>query len=158
MVQAIGIIVTLFCIWKQLKLQSVTNMLSALSEFSKEWWSPEFKAARQEVCKSFREDKRPGSQAAEKICGFFETLGLHQQRKIVDTALLWDLYSYYVEHYWPMLMPVVMEMRQEDKTIFTAFEQFHDDMKMHSIKRDAPRDPKTTEVLKGFAKDELAKK
>lgn len=158
MVQAIGIIVTLWFIWRQLRLQSTANMLSALSEFSAEWWSPDLKSARKEVCQSFRDDKVMGNLAAERVCGFFEKLGLYHKRNIVDSHLAWEMYSYYVEHYWPILEPTLLDLRKDDKTIFTAFELFHKDMKHFSKKLKVPCDDKRPDVLKDFAKSELARK
>jgi hypothetical protein len=158
MVQAVGIVITLLLIWKQMRLQSAANMLRALSDFSKEWWSTELMDARKEVCKSFRDKKSPGDLAAERVSGFFETLGLYYKRNIIDTHLAWGLYSYYVEHYWPILQPTIIEMRRADKTIFTDFENFHDTMKAVSKKKNAPADIKPEEVLMEFAKSELARK
>jgi hypothetical protein len=142
MVQAVGIVITLLLIWKQMRIQSAANMLRALSDFSKEWWSTELIDARKEVCRSYRDKKSPGDLSAERISGFFETLGLYYKRNMVDSHLAWGLYSYYVEHYWPILQPAIKEMRKTDNTIFTDFEQFHNEMKAVSKRKNAPSDVK----------------
>ena len=160
MVQAIGVISTLVLIWRQIKLQGLGNSISSLTEIEAEWKSDKMAEARREICKCYLDGNAGGIQSAERIACFFETLGLYHQRKMFDTILIWELYSSYVENYWPMLKPRIQKMRDDDgdRSIYTQFEGFYDRMRSVSKKQGAPTDVKTPEVLMAFAKWELETK
>jgi len=153
--QFLTVLIGLVFIYHQLKLQRMANSLSSLAGFETSWKSPEMFAARRETCQNFCEPKKGGTQSAERIAGFFETLGLYHERKVFSTDLIWELYSFYVENYWPILKPKIVEMRKGDSTIYTAFEQLYENTKAFSRKRGAPYDSKSQQVLIDFAKSEL---
>jgi hypothetical protein len=155
--QFVTVLIGLVFIYHQLKLQRMANSLSSLAEFENSWKSQEMMAARQEICGNVCDPKGGGTQSAERISCFFETLGLYLSRKVFDRAIIWELYSYYVEHYWPILKPKITEMRKGDPTIYTAFEALHDKMRVFSEKRGAPSHEKSPEMLLEFAKSELEK-
>lgn len=157
MVQAVGVIVTLWFIWRQIKLQRVGNSIVSLSEIEDEWRSPVMAEARKEVCKSFCEGREIGSRSAEHVACFFETLGLYHQRKAFDSEVIWELYSSYVEHYWPMLATQISKIRKEDSTAYTHFEAFCTQMRKISKERNAPSN-KSRESLLAFAQKELERR
>jgi hypothetical protein len=160
MVQAVGVIITLWLIWRQIKLQGVGNSISSLTELESEWKSDKMAEARREICKCYKDGKDGGIQSAERIACFFETLGLYHERKMFDTVLIWELYSSYVENYWPILKPRIEKMRADDgdHSIYTHFEDFYDRMRVESKNHGAPTDVKTPEVLLAFSKWELERK
>lgn len=153
--QFLTVLIGLFFIYHQIKLQRMANSLSSLTAFEDGWKATEMYAARQETCKNFGENRKGGIQSAERIACFFETLGLYHERKVFETLLIWELYSSYVEHYWPILKPRIVEMRQADCTIYTAFEALYDAMNSISRKRRAPFGEKSRAQLLEFAASEL---
>ena len=56
----------------------------------------------------------------ETVLSFFEELGFFLRRGIFDLLAVWEMYSYYIEHYWPLLEPHVAELRrsENDKTFY----------------------------------------
>lgn len=157
MVQAIGVILTLYLILRQIRLQRMANTLTTLADFQRRWEANEMSEARKAICKAYREQKPLPVQSAERVSCFFEELGLYRHKKVFDKYTVWELYSYYVEHYWPLLKPRIEDMRKEDKTVYTSFEALHRETKKVSKKRGAPTDAKPPEVLAEFIKEELAK-
>jgi hypothetical protein len=157
MAQFLAILISLAFIYRQIRLQRMGNSLTTLAQFETRWTSEEMVQARKTVCTTFRDNERIGVQSAERIASFFEEIGLYVQKKVFDLDLVWELYSTYIEHYWPILEPRMSELRRNDPTVYTNFHMLHKKVKKFSAKRGAPSDSFSREQLLKFAEEELQK-
>ncbi|HEY7491888.1 MAG TPA: hypothetical protein VIH59_12375, partial [Candidatus Tectomicrobia bacterium] len=88
---------------------------------------------------------------------FFEDPGLYLKKRIFDIEMLWELYSYYAEYYWPILEPRVRELRAErkDNTWYSNFENLCKETIAYSKKQRAPYSDKTDQELRRFVASEI---
>ena len=157
MAQVFAVAISLWFIWRQIHFQRMANSLSTLAQFESRWTSQEMSAARKAVCEAFRDNARFGAQSTERVACFFEELGLHVTSKVFELAMVWELYSTYIEHYWPILEPRVAEMQKKDPSVYTSFQDLHRRIKEHSRKKKAPAGVFSHEELLDFVKEELDK-
>jgi hypothetical protein len=124
--------VSLYLIYKQIRIQSHANMLTALFELSNKWNTPHMLESRSNVSESALKDKRNRAinQDEERIASFFEEIGFYLSQGAFTAEAIWEQYSYYIEHYWPMLEPHVLEFRkaERDDTWFEQFERLYNRM------------------------------
>lgn len=158
MVQAVGVIVTLWFIVRQLKLQRLANVLSSLTALNTRWESKEMVDARKIICKAHLDGKDCGVKSTIAIAGFFEELGLYVEKSIIEEEIVWELYGEYTEHYWPILLQRMKEAQTWDESGYCFFKKLH----KRCVKLSAKADPKTAERsqedLKVFAESELKSK
>ena len=129
MLQFVVVAISLFFIYRQIRIQSHANMLTALFALAKKWDSSLMRKARRHVCKEYQEnrERRKINQHEERIASFFEEIGFFLDEGAFTPEAIWEEYSYYVEHYWPMLEPKVAEFRkvERDNTWFEHFEKLY---------------------------------
>jgi hypothetical protein len=113
--------------------------------------------ARKAICAAYREGKKCNVQSSEAVASFFEEIGLYVTKKVFEPDIVWDLYSSYIEHYWPMLKSRIEELRRDDPTPYTHFEVLHTKMHKQSVNRRAPSTTPTHEQLLEFTAEELDK-
>ena len=155
MVQAVGVIFTLWFIVRQLKLQRLGNVLTSLTALSTRWESEEMVQARKNVCKAHLDDKDCGIKSTIAIAGFFEEVGLYVQKSIIDADVVWELYGEYVEHYWPILLQRMKEAQTWDESGYRCFRELHQRCVRLSAKTDPKTEERSQEDLKVFAESEL---
>jgi Domain of unknown function (DUF4760) len=137
MAQFLVIAVTLFFINSQIKLQRLANALSSLFTLREQWRSDKMRYARKVICEN--KDKSSNKIGANEgaILGFFEEIGVYLYSGVFDEKMIWDLYSYWIEHYWIILEPHIQEYRKNasDETLFERFESLHKCMSAISRRR-----------------------
>lgn len=127
MLQFLAVSISLAFIGYQLKVQVTSNMLMALFEFSKKWRSRRLLNARKAVCESYLKNKTAGDQW-KTVANFFEELGLLVKKNVIDSDVIWEEYSFEIEHYWPILQPKINSLRRDqglDDTYFDSFEELY---------------------------------
>jgi hypothetical protein len=157
LVQSVVVAVSLYFIYQQIRIQSQANMLTALFGLATKWDSDRMIEARQQICTNHNSntESRSINVPEERIASFFEEIGLFMKKKAFTPDVIWDEYSYYVEHYWPMLEPHVREFRrvERDDSWFENFEALYNQLQqiserrgLYVIKRD---DSDVTKFIKG---------
>lgn len=157
--QFVVITLSLYGIYRQVRIQSHANMLHAMFELAAKWDSPRMIDARRQVCAAYGKDPADTSinQQEDRIATFFEEISFFLKKGAFTADAIWEQYSYYVEHYWPMLEPRVRAFRKDerDDTWFENFEDLYDKMQniakkrgVHVVKRDGVD-------MKKFARGEL---
>ena len=152
MCQFIVITISLIFIYRQLRIQRQANALSSLKSLDDKWRSINMAKARYAVCKKCGHDDKKIRHNEENILDFFEEMGLFLKRKVFDKKAIWEFYSYYIEHYWPILQPKIVEIRAEtqDKTWFSNFEYLYKKCVLVSNKKGTPDPTKTEDRIKKF--------
>ena len=109
-------------------------------------------ASRKKACENYLLDQLRIMREQSDVIGFFEDVGVYLEREVFDTESNWDKYSYYIEHYWAMYQPHIMEFRAESKdpTWYEKFEALKNKMEKFSSKRGLKVVGKTQEELKKF--------
>lgn len=157
MVQAVAVAVTLFLIHRQIRLQRLGNMLSSLQELDLRWSSDGMLSARASVCSNAFKNGVEVTDADDAVLVFFEDLGMQVKRGILDTELVWDTYSVFIEFYWPILKPIIEEQwNRGDKTLYEDFKKLYEAMAKIAKKRKTKHE-KTREELKRFAAGEASR-
>jgi len=109
-------------------------------------------ASRKKACENYLTDQLKIKREQSDVIGFFEDVGVYLERGVFDTESVWDKYSYYVEHYWAMYQPHIMEFRaaSKDTTWYEKFETLKTKMEEFSKKKGLKIIGKTQEELKKF--------
>lgn len=156
MVQAVAVIVSLIFIYRQVRIQRMANSLTTLKEFRERWDSRRLSDARAAVVSAYSSRDKKIDHTEESLLNFFEEMGLNVSRGIFDACSVWETYSYYLEHYWPILLPKVTEMRaaERDGSYFEQAEKLYSKCCAISKKRGAEA-AKTEEQLTRFITGEL---
>jgi hypothetical protein len=157
MAQFFAVAITLGFIWRQIHLQRMGNTLASLAQFESRWTSPEMFEARKAICTAFRDEAPCSVQSAERVACFFEEIGLYVSKKVFGLDIVWELYSTYVEHYWPMLQPRVLDLQKGDPTVYASFQRLHAEVQKFSKQQGAPFNTFTRDQLLEFAAEELDK-
>jgi hypothetical protein len=89
---------------------------------------------------------------------FFEEMGLYLKKGVLDSESIYEMYCFYIEHYWVFAEPRIKELRAErkDPTYFDKFELLMHAMKRHSRKRKVPIRDKADSDIRKFIERELA--
>jgi len=156
MAQFAAVVISLIFIYRQIKVHRQRNMLQAMASFDQKWGSNDFLAYRIATCERYDLGILKISRTEGEVLGFFEDLGIYLRRKVFDEKLVWDKYSYYVEHYWLMYEKHISEYRarENDSSWYDQFEYLNDEMKRHATKMKIKYEARTKEDIKLFIKGE----
>lgn len=156
MAQFFAIALSLIFIYRQVRAQRQANLLQTLDSLDNRWNSAEMLASRKKVCENYLSDRLRIKREQGDVIGFFEDMGVYLERKVFDAESLWDKYSYYVEYYWAMYQPHIMEFRAEtrDPTWYEKFEKLKDRMEKVSKKKGLSTVGKTQEEISKFINSE----
>jgi hypothetical protein len=102
------------------------------SEFQDAWAMVRAKASEFESLDDiYAFDKKVGLREVNKVCLFFEGIGILLQRKLVDTRMIEDLFGGAVARAWEKVKIGVIKARQQlkDPTIYYYFEYLYNELK-----------------------------
>lgn len=139
MAQALAVAVSLFLIYRQLRAQRLANTLSALKAMDERWNAGRLAAARAAIAMLHPSIDTKMDHHEEAVLTFFEEMAIYVRRGAFDMKSVWDLYSYYFEHYWPILFPKVKELRaiERDTTYYENAEWLYEKVCAYSRRRKA---------------------
>ena len=137
MAQFLAIAISLAFIYRQVKLHRQGNMLQAIAALDQKWGSKDYIEYRLSTCQRYDLDSLKIDRSEGEVLGFFEDLGIYLERGVFDKSLLWEKYSYYIEHYWIMYEKHISEYRaqENDGTWFDRFEYVNSEMKKYAQKK-----------------------
>jgi hypothetical protein len=155
MIQAIVVAVSLYLIYRQLRAQRLANTLTTLKAMDSRWNDGRLAVARSMICSAYPSADTNIDFYEEDVLTFLEELGIYVKSGAFDIHSVWDLYSYYIEHYWPILEPKVKDLRavEQDDSYYEKAEWLYGRICKQSIRRKA-RPRKTAEQLSRFAHGE----
>lgn len=157
MAQFLAVSVTLTFIYRQIKLHRYSNMLNMISAIDARWNSADFIKHRQDICNRYNAGNLPINREEGEVLGFFEDLGVFLKKGVFDNDVVWDKYSYYIEHYWAMYDPHIKEFRtsHNDDTWYNKFELLKNEMAKESKKNKLDNAAKTQAQITTFIGGEL---
>lgn len=157
MLQFLAVAVSLWFIYWQIRLQAQANMLQALEALADKWNSEFLLECRHEACPDHPKSSLKIGNAEGTVLGFFEDLGLYYKRGVFDIEIVWERYSYFIEHYWSMYQPSITEFRADSKDAswFSSFEELFRAVDRFSKKKGATTGLKTKEQIAKFVRGEL---
>ncbi len=156
MAQGVAVTLTLILIYRQLIAQRYANILSSIANLDQRWNSAEMRKARKALCAKHGSNNRSITQQDGLVLDFFEQMGLYLKKGVFTSDVLWELYSYYIEHYWSITQPLIDEFRlsTNDKTWYSSFQALYEAMQVQGRKRGITCDGKTQEQISQFIKGE----
>jgi len=152
MMQFIAIVFGFIFIYEQIRLQAQANMLVALQAMSEKWVSEFMLQSRAHACAEYKRQKLEIGSAVGTVIGFFEDLGMYRTKGIFDLGIVWEQYSYFVEHYWSMYREAIVKFRQdtEDNSWYSHFETLFKEFQDYSAKKNAPTGIKNKAQIDAF--------
>ena len=124
MLQCLTLVITLILVYRQVRHMRDANMLQALGGLDERWKSAEFRSFRVAACQRYGDGDLHIGRLEGEVLSFFESLGVYLRRRVFDKEILWEKYSYYVEHYWIIFRDHVEEFRTKsgDTTWYDQFQ------------------------------------
>ena len=140
MAQALIVLVSLVAIYQQIKLQTYSNWLQQLTNMRNVWESGRMISARKHTCRLYQDGDNRIGNAQGMVLGFFEELGLLLEKDTISIEFVWETYSYYIDHYWPICMANVKAFRDESKdpNWYVHFEYLWKASQQYSSRKGSP--------------------
>jgi len=115
--------------------------------------------ARFNCCKRFSEGQKEFDGSADHIAEFLDELGTYMKNKAIPDRILWEVQSWYVEHYWRMFEEHIRNVRTsyKDHSLFSEFEFMYHQMRKTSKRQNASVHERDVTELGLFADAELLK-
>lgn len=138
------------------KLQSSTHIVSTLDNFYQRWNSPEMLRARHRAAERCLAADAKYSASMQHISEYFEIMGVLVRVQAIDSKIIWDLSSTYIEGYWSMLNEKIIEVRRNmrDTSVFSEFECLYRSMKAITVSKSLPDFEHSKDDIKNFASAE----
>lgn len=159
MVQCAGVLITLFFILRQIKLQKDSHLVNSFSILQDRWNSRMMLNARRDICLRHRDNHGRLDGTMHHLCLFFEEMGAFCSKGVLDIDVVWEIYSFEIEHYWVMARDSVTNFRREQKddTFYYHFRKLYHSTKVLGGKKGAPDHEKTRDDVESFIELELRK-
>lgn len=157
MCQFFAVTITLLLILRQIRLQNDSHLVNSFALLEDRWNSLMMLQARRLACDRFRPGITSIEQPVSHIGYFFEEIGVYCKRGILDKDIVWEIYSYHIEHYWIMAKNGILSFRRDvrDDTFYKNFEYLYHEMCRIGQIKGAPNYEKTSEDIAGFIAYEL---
>jgi hypothetical protein len=157
MCQFLAVSITLIFILRQIRLQKDSHLVNSFTCLENRWNSIMMIQARRRTCERYRPGMTSITQPTAHVCYFFEELGVYCKRGILDKGIVWEIYSFDIEHYWIMVKNSILCFRRDlgDETFYNNFEFLYQEMLLMNRKQGAPLREKTSEDIASFIAYEL---
>jgi hypothetical protein len=157
MIQCVVVLITLLFILRQVKLQSDSHLVHSFAVFNDRWNSRMMLHARREICLKYKPGDGIVDGPLHHLCLFFEELGAFTSKKVLDPDIVWEIYSFEIEHYWKMASEGIKRFRKEenDYTFFFHFEKLYLQTRKLGEKKRAPIHERTEKDIASFRRYEL---
>lgn len=157
MSEVVVLTITLVFIYYQVRLSRFTGMFETLTNMRNHWNSRAMMDFRRRTCENHLRNSKRILMPEGEVLGFFEDMGLLLRKGALDKEIIWNSYSYYIEHYWSILDPNIKEFRasSKDNTWYENFAELREQMRNYSIKKKAPSQDKSEAEIRKFIETEL---
>ncbi len=159
MCQVFIVLFTFAFVLRQLKLQNDSHLVNSFDILNKRWNSETMLKARRMVCEQYEKDHDGVSGSMEYVCLFFEELGTFTASKVLNIDLVWEIYSFEIEHYWVIANDDIIDFRQNqnDNSFYYHFERLYCRILELSAAKKVPSSKRTRKEVKQFIEEELKK-
>jgi hypothetical protein len=157
MCQFFAVSITLLFILRQIRLQNDSHLINSFACLESRWNSIMMQQARRMTCERYGPDITSIDQPTSHVGYFFEELGIYCKRGILDKDIVWEIYSFHIEHFWIMAKNRITCFRRDrrDETFYKNFEHLYHEMLAINRKKGAPIHEKTSEDIASFIAYEL---
>lgn len=152
MSQFFVITISLILIIRQLRLQRDAHLVNSLATLDARWKSQLMLKARKKTCEQYSPDSKTVNQYAAQILYFFEELGMYMEKNIMTIDVIWEIYSYDIEHYWPITKNGILSLRKKsnDSSYYSNFEKLYNSIQKYNKKMKTPFTERTAEEIADF--------
>jgi hypothetical protein len=147
----------LFGVAYTIYLQNSAHVVTTLDIFHRRWNEEPMLRTRLRTCQRILDcNDNKFSQSMQHVAEFFEHMGTLVKLQAIDSKVIWQLYSWYIESYWTMFEQMIMEVRRQnrDKTAYSEFEWLYRQMEVISRNAGVPSFEKTTKEISEFARSD----
>lgn len=157
MIQCAVVVFTLLFILRQIKIQNDAHLVNSFAILQNRWTSPMMLHARRDLCLRSQRANHRLDGTVHYLCLFFEELGAFCSKNVLDPDIVWEVYSFEIEHYWVMTRDSIIHFRkaQHDMTFYYHFEKLYARTRDLGLKKGAPGHERTKEDIEGFIEHEL---
>jgi hypothetical protein len=115
--------------------------------------------ARRDNCLRHRDNNGRLDGTMHHLCLFFEEVGAFCSKGVLDIDVVWEIYSFEIEHYWVMARDSITKFKrdQKDDTFYYHFKRLYQSTQKLGRKKGAPDHEKTREDIDSFIELELRK-
>ena len=140
--QFVVVAITLFFIYKQVKIQTASHVVQSVCTIQERWHSEAMQRVRFDVCNRWNKSRENFDEfdgACEHIANFFEELGTFVKIGAIPKETMWDVQSWNIEYYWGMLKNGIEGNRKEcEEYVYSDFENLFRTMREISDGKGAP--------------------
>lgn len=157
MSQCAVVLFTLLFILRQIKLQNDAHLVNSFAILGDRWNSPMMLHARRDICLRSKAGQSHLDGTMHHLCLFFEELGAFCSKNVLDPDIVWEIYSFEIEHYWVMARDSITHFRkaQGDKTFYYHFERLYKLTQSLGEKKGASIHERTRDDVANFINHEL---
>jgi hypothetical protein len=150
--------VTLFLIYIQVRVQTASHVVQAMTTIMSRWNSEALLRARRRVCQQWLSGNREFDGVSIFVADFMEELGIYLRIRAVPVREMWEAQSWYIEHYYWMFHPGMIQSRKDtkDQNLYTQFESLYGRMNDLNRKHRSPTFERGEQELRVFAESEVA--
>ena len=141
---------------RQLRLQSTSHLVSTVHVLDEIWKHDSMIRARYMACESWLNGNVKADATVEHIFEFLEQIATYYKLGALSKEAIWEMYSWYIEHYWQMFGQGVSELRdrRQDPTLYCEVESVVKILHIISRERQAPTNLSIAELV-DFAQREM---
>jgi hypothetical protein len=147
----------LFGVAYTIYLQNSAHVVTTLDIFHRRWNEIPMLRTRFRACQRILEAKdEKFSQSMQHVAEFFEHMGTLVKLQAIDSNVIWQLYSWYIESYWEMFEEGILAARRKhkDETGFSEFEWLYRQMQAISKSKNVPSFEKSSDDILEFAQSD----
>lgn len=157
MLQFVIVTLTLWLIYRHIRIQTSSHVISSLHALQARWSRPCMLRARLSTCESWLAGEHDFDVHDQDVAAFFEELGMYVNSELLPKKVIWDTYSWPIECYWRICQPGIVEMQNKFRgpSVFKEFEALATKMSKLNPKYGAPAFSLTDDELRRFFTGEV---
>lgn len=111
MVQAVAVVLSIGLIFRQVKIQASAQIVQMRSEIQARWNQESMLRARLAACSDYLSGQYQFDGASEHVAEFIEELAAYMNSGAISSRNIWEVQSWYIEHYYAMFRDGIQDMR-----------------------------------------------
>ena len=143
---------------EQFKIQNASHTVQSLSVIHSRWNSDSMLRARHHVCSRWVNGHYEFDATAQYVAEFLEELGTYVRIHAVSDREMWDVQSWYIEHYFCMFKDGMEQYQKscKDKNLYAEFSTLYDCMNKINRELHSPDTHKSEEDIEEFLHYEIS--
>ena len=132
-------------IWLQIaewKRSRFARGIDAISALDARFDGPELREVRRRAAAYFldpKPDDVEGTEAAQHLMNFFETLGFLYEKQVIDDESVWHFFASWILPYYRESQALRTEIAKDDPNVYSSFRKVYDAVRKCEERRHASR-------------------